>query len=77
MVETIRTTIAYCSAPPTVATAHSLAPGGSRLPPGYSEFSREIGYRTPLEIYRERDSSGGQPPDEKRIEIARKKLIAG
>jgi putative transposase len=36
-----------------------------------------LGYRTPLEIYRERDSSGGQPPDEKRIEIARNKLIAG
>jgi len=36
-----------------------------------------LGYRTPLEIYRERDSSGGQPPDEKRIEIARNKIIAG
>jgi putative transposase len=36
-----------------------------------------LGYRTPLEIYRERDSSGGQPPDEKRIEIPRNNLIAG
>jgi putative transposase len=36
-----------------------------------------LGYRTPLEIYRERGSSDGQPPDEKRIEIARKKIIAG
>lgn len=36
-----------------------------------------LGYRTPLEIYRERGSSGGQPPDEKRIEIARNNLIAG
>jgi putative transposase len=35
-----------------------------------------LGYRTPLEIYRERDSSGGQPPDEKRIEIAALKGIA-
>jgi putative transposase len=36
-----------------------------------------LGYRTPLEIYRDRGSSGGPPPDEKRIEIARNKLIAG
>ena len=36
-----------------------------------------LGYRTPLEVYRERGSSGGQPPDEKRIEIAHNKLIAG
>ena len=37
-----------------------------------------LGYRTPLEIYRERGSSDGQPQDEKRIEnIARKKIIAG
>jgi putative transposase len=36
-----------------------------------------LGYRTPLEIYRERGSSDGQPPDEKPIEIARKKIIAG
>ena len=36
-----------------------------------------LGYRTPLEIYCERGSSDGQPPDEKRIEIARKKIIAG
>ena len=36
-----------------------------------------LGYRTPWEVYRERDSSDGQPPDEKRIEIARNKLIAG
>jgi putative transposase len=36
-----------------------------------------LGYRTPLEVYREQSSSGGLPPDEKRIEIARKKMIAG
>jgi putative transposase len=36
-----------------------------------------LGYRTPGEIYRDRGSSGGPPPDEKRIEIARNKLIAG
>lgn len=36
-----------------------------------------LDYRTPLEIYRKRDSSGTPPPDEKRIEIARKKMIAG
>jgi len=36
-----------------------------------------LGYRTPLEIYREQGSSGGPPPDEKRIEIARKKMKAG
>jgi putative transposase len=35
-----------------------------------------LGYRTPLEVYRDRGSSGGPPPDEKRIEIARKKMIA-
>jgi putative transposase len=32
-----------------------------------------LGYRTPRDIYRETDSSGSEPPDEKRIEIARKK----
>jgi len=36
-----------------------------------------LGYRTPGEIYRDRGSSGEPPPDEKRIEIARKKMIAG
>jgi len=36
-----------------------------------------LGYCTPLEVYRQRSSSGGQPPDEKPIEIARKKMIAG
>jgi putative transposase len=36
-----------------------------------------LGYRTPVEVYRDRGSSGGPPPDEKRIEIARNKLIAG
>jgi len=36
-----------------------------------------LGYRTPLEIYRERGSSGEPPPDEKRNEIARKKMKAG
>jgi putative transposase len=36
-----------------------------------------LGYRTPWEIYREQGSSGSQPPDEKRTEIARNKLIAG
>jgi putative transposase len=38
---------------------------------------QSLGYRTPAEVYYDRDSSGGQPPDEKRIEIARNKLIAG
>jgi putative transposase len=36
-----------------------------------------LGYRTPAEVYRERGSSGTPPLDEKRIEIARNKLIAG
>jgi putative transposase len=36
-----------------------------------------LGYRTPLDIYRQTDSSSSEPPDEKRIEIARKKMIAG
>ncbi len=36
-----------------------------------------LGYRTPLDVYRQTDSSGREPPDEKRIEIARKKMIAG
>lgn len=36
-----------------------------------------LGYRTPLDIYRQTDSSSSEPPDEKRIEIARNKLIAG
>ena len=36
-----------------------------------------LGYRTPLDVYRERDSSGSEPPDEKRIEIARNKMTAG
>jgi len=36
-----------------------------------------LGYRTPLEVYRDRDSSDDGPTDEKRIEIARKKMIAG
>jgi putative transposase len=36
-----------------------------------------LGYRTPWDVYRDRDSSGDGPPDEKRIEIARHKLIAG
>jgi len=36
-----------------------------------------LGYRTPGEVYRERGSSDGQPPDEKQIEIARNNLIAG
>jgi putative transposase len=36
-----------------------------------------LGYRSPAEVYRERDSSSTQSPDEKRIEIARNKLIAG
>jgi putative transposase len=38
---------------------------------------QSLGYRTPLEIYRDRGSSGGEPTDEKRIEIARNNLIAG
>jgi putative transposase len=36
-----------------------------------------LGYHTPLDIYRQTDSSSSEPPDEKRIEIARKKMIAG
>jgi putative transposase len=36
-----------------------------------------LGYHTPLEIYRDRASSGTPPSDEKQIEIARKKMIAG
>lgn len=36
-----------------------------------------LGYRTPWEVYQDRGSSGEEPPDEKRIEIARNKLIAG
>ena len=36
-----------------------------------------LGYRTPAEVYRNGGSSGEPPPDEKRIEIARKNLIAG
>jgi putative transposase len=31
-----------------------------------------LGYCTPLDIYRQTDSSSSEPPDEKRIEIARK-----
>lgn len=38
---------------------------------------RALGYRTPGDVYRERDSCGGPPPNEKRIEIARKKMTAG
>lgn len=36
-----------------------------------------LGYRTPLDVYRQTDSSERQPPDEKRIEITRNKMIAG
>jgi putative transposase len=36
-----------------------------------------LGYRPPAYVYRDRDSSGTQPPDEKQIEIARNNLIAG
>lgn len=36
-----------------------------------------LGYRTPLDIYRQTDSSSSEPLDEKRIEIARNKMIAG
>ena len=38
---------------------------------------QSLGYRTPGEVYRNRGSSGTPPPDEKRIEIARKKMITG
>jgi putative transposase len=38
---------------------------------------QSLGYRTPGDVYRARGSSGGGPPDEERIEIARNKLIAG
>ena len=43
----------------------------------HERIHQALGYRTPAEVYRERGSSGGQPPDEKRIEIARNNLIAG
>ena len=36
-----------------------------------------LGYRPPWKVYNEQDSSGGQPLDEKRLEIARNKMIAG
>jgi putative transposase len=36
-----------------------------------------LGYRTPGEVYYQRNSSGGKPQDDNRIEIARKKTIAG
>jgi transposase InsO family protein len=38
---------------------------------------QSLGYRTPAEVYQSRGSSDGPPSDEKRIEIARNKLIAG
>jgi putative transposase len=38
---------------------------------------QSLGYRTPGDVYRDRGSSGTQPPDEKRTEIARNNLIAG
>jgi putative transposase len=38
---------------------------------------QSLGYRTPADVYRNRGSSDGQPPDEKQIEIARNNLIAG
>jgi putative transposase len=43
----------------------------------HERIHQALGYRTPLEVYCERGSSGGQPQDEKRIEIARNNLIAG
>ena len=43
----------------------------------HERIHQALGYRTPGEIYRERGSSDSQPPDEKRIEIARNNLIAG
>jgi putative transposase len=36
-----------------------------------------LAYRTPREVYCQRDSSDGKPHDDNRIEIARKKTIAG
>ncbi len=36
----------------------------------HERIHQALDYRTPLEVYRDRGSSGGQPPDEKRIEIA-------
>lgn len=50
---------------------------------GYFRFYNEerihqaLSYRTPWDVYRQTDSSSSEPPDEKRIEIARKKMIAG
>jgi putative transposase len=36
-----------------------------------------LAYRTPWDVYRRTDSRGTGPPDEKQIEVARKKMIAG
>jgi putative transposase len=43
----------------------------------HERIHQALGYRKPLEVYRDRGSSGGQPADEKRIEIVRNKMIAG
>jgi putative transposase len=43
----------------------------------HERIHQALGYRTPGEVYRERGSSDGQPPDEKPIEIARNNSIAG
>jgi putative transposase len=43
----------------------------------HERIHQALGYSTPWEVYCNRGSSGGQSPDEKRIEIARNKLIAG
>ncbi len=43
----------------------------------HERIHQALGYGTPWEVYCNRGSSGGQSPDEKRIEIAHNKLIAG
>ena len=43
----------------------------------HERIHQALGYSTPWEVYCNRGSSGGQSPDEKRIEIAHNKLIAG
>jgi len=43
----------------------------------HERIHQALGYRTPGDVYRDRSSSGTPPPDEKRIEVARQKMIAG
>jgi putative transposase len=43
----------------------------------HERIHQSLGYRTPADVYRNRDSSDRQRPDEDQMEIARKKTIAG